>query len=200
MLIIKLEHNIWISLHLFVKFQYVFIIYLWKVSINLPIFLHTTYMLLIYFLYIYTYMYTLIHWLCVYTHICVYIRMIRVWLITFPFQGTDAVLIALGIINAGVNYCSISLCGITCKYSCNIGILFVASTLLRNIIIKYTLNIIMWTFIFTCNLYNSNFDYQTRYHFYLYKRSGISCKETFLFLIWFSFHSAVYRIFIVWIE
>lgn len=66
--------------------------------------------------------------MCVYTY--VYIRMIRVWLIMFPFQGTDAVLIALGIINADVNYCSINLCGITCKYSCNIGILFAASNVI----------------------------------------------------------------------
>ena len=82
--------------------------------------------------YIYTRICICLIQLYVYIHIYVCIRMIRVWLITFPFQGTDAVLIALGIINADVNYCSINLCGITCKYSCNIGILFVASMLLRN--------------------------------------------------------------------
>lgn len=54
--------------------------------------------------YIYTRICICLIQLYVYIHIYVCIRMIRVWLITFPFQGTDAVLIALGIINADVNY------------------------------------------------------------------------------------------------
>ena len=64
------KHDIWVSLHCSWNFKIfaTHIIYPWKVSINLPIFLHTAYVLYTY-THVYVYFNSII---CVYTYICMY--------------------------------------------------------------------------------------------------------------------------------